>query len=209
MSNKMKLIMENWRTNVLLTEAPIDPDTSVADLINIINVMAIKENDVKVKIIKALIKHLSQFVDEASGQVDNELVGNVNTIIQYLSGLVQNIMEAGNDAEKWKEVAEDFYGDMPIEEVGKVVQHPVIKNWLEKQGYWKIVEAFINEVVPMGKWIVRGVKLFRLMRRAKVDYDEIVAAKNPDTALGALVKTIADAPDNSATTSGFFGALNL
>ena len=96
-----------------------------------------------------------------------------------------------------------------MEDVIKVLENETIRKFIIEKFGEKILTEFMEEVIPMGKWVVKGVKFFRALRRAKVDYEEITSASNQDTALHVLVKSIADAPDNSETTAGFMGALNI
>ena len=173
MSNDMRVIMENWRRNILEEQ---DSPGTVGELLQGLNAYILSNSTQLKRIAQAFSNALEVITDELEG-IDENTKQSIEEFAEKATEFLQSVQENGlKDAikEKGKEVAMNV-----LTTVGK---NEIIRNFIVAKVGEKAVKFFIDQVFPAaksiisaGKWIL---KLFKVSKELQSAYKEGTADVN-------------------------------
>ena len=201
--SEMKLIMENWRKNVLLIEAEDGPET-VGELLTAIEATTKLFNNKSTKIMKKFIVILDEMIGEAQALDIGE--DDIRAFIEASEDFLENVLEKG-----WLKASTIALREFPVNALSKFLKRPAVQKIVVAKLGAGGFEFLLNTIFPgaavvlkAGRWMGR---IFRVSKASKEILD--TANATPQEMFTGIVKDIMSAPDNKATTSGFFKHFNI
>lgn len=202
MSNEMKLIMENWRRQVLTEQE--NPGT-VGELLQGLNAYILSNSDQLKRVAQAIANALEGILD-GIGDADEATRKSVQEFAVGAVEFLKSIQENGlKDAikEKGKEVA--------INVLTTIAQNQTIRNYVVQKVGEKTIKFLIDQVFPAAKSLISAatwiLKVFKVSKELQTAYKEGTADVNQ--VFSNIVKDIATAEDNKDTTAGFLKLFNI
>lgn len=203
MSNDMKVIMENWRTNVLYEQQ--DNPSTVGDLLQGLNAYILSNSDQLKRVAQAIGNALGDILvsigdaDEATRQSIQQFAGGA---VEFLKSIQENGLR---DAikEKGKDVA--------MKVLTTIAQNQTIRSYVVQKVGEKTVKFLIDQIFPAAKSLISAatwiLKVFNVSKDLQKAYKEGTADVNQ--VFSNIVKDIATAEDNKDTTAGFLKLFNI
>ena len=203
MSKQMKLIMENWRRNVLLEQK--DSPGTVKELLAGLNAY-ILSNSTQLKRVAQAISTALAGITDAIGDVDETAKKNIEEFSKKAIDFLKSVQEVGlKDAIKQKGK------DVAMNVLTTIAKNETIRGYVIKKVGEKAIKFLVDQVFPAAKSLISAatwiLKIFKVSKDLQTAYKEGTADVNQ--VFQNIVKDIMTAEDNKDTTSGFMKLLNI
>lgn len=202
MKNDMKLIMENWRRNVLQEEE--SPGT-VGELLQGLNAYILSNSNQLKRIAQAISNALEQIKD-GIGDIDEETKKQIKEFSETAIEFLKNVQEKG-----LKDAIKEKGKDIAMNVLTTVAKNSIVRNFIVQKVGEKAVKFLIDQVFPAAKSLISAaswiLKVFKVSKELQTAYKEGTADVNQ--VFQNIVKDIATAEDNKDTTSGFLKFFNI
>jgi len=203
MSKDMKLIMENWRRNVLQEQQ--DSPRTVNELLTGLNAYILSNSTQLKKVAQAIANALAGITD-ALGDVDEASKKSIEEFSKGAIEFLKSIQEVGlKDAIKQKGK------DVALKVLTTIAKNEKIRGYVVSKVGEKAIKFLVDQVFPAAKSLISAaswiLKVFKVSKDLQTAYKEGTADVNQ--VFQNIVKDIMTAEDNKDTTSGFMKLLNI
>jgi len=199
----MKLIMENWRRNVLQEQQ--DSPRTVNELLTGLNAYILSNSTQLKKVAQAIANALAGITD-ALGDVDEASKKSIEEFSKGAIEFLKSIQEVGlKDAIKQKGK------DVALKVLTTIAKNEKIRGYVVSKVGEKAIKFLVDQVFPAAKSLISAaswiLKVFKVSKDLQTAYKEGTADVNQ--VFQNIVKDIMTAEDNKDTTSGFMKLLNI